>query len=1061
MRAALGKFGSRVAGAVRSPLSLEARAAAFVVFVCVVLVLLDGWRTLHARTVQLHETVVHTENLARTLAEQADDTISSVDLVILGQVERVENDGTGAVQMDRLHRFLATRVAAMPALRALSVYGPDGELIVAAAPPEAGEGNIRDREDFSFLRSHVEDGAHISPARRIGTKGEWVITVSRRIVGPDGGFAGIVAADIALDYFQNYYRTIDLGDEGVVVLVLSSGQILARWPLAEASIGQGVPNRQALDSVRAGAVNGREARSSIDGIVRISSGRELDRYPVALFVGLGKNEVLAEWRRDALSNLVGLASLVLLIGLLGIPLTSAIRRRAAAERTAAAAAAELKLLADNATDMIIQADLAGGCGFVSPGSRHVLGREPEELTGTSIIDLIHPDDVGPTRRALVALITKGEYDTITHRLRHRDGHYVWIEAGLRLVRDPETGAPLEIVSVSRDISQRKEAEAHLLDAVESINDGFVLFDADWRFVMCNTRYREIYPKSGDFLVPGIKRRTLLMAMSARGEFGPVDDPERFIDTFLAQNAESGSIFERPLADGRWILGSDRRTSMGSWVGIRTDITEQKRREFDLTDTRERLEIQAVELVKTAEDLAALKDEAERANQVKSEFLAMMSHEIRTPMNGIIGMNGLLLSTRLAPEQHRFAEAVRMSAESLLTIINDILDVSKLEAGKIDLEIVDFNLAEIVEDAVALLSPRAQQKGLETAADVAPEGGRAVPRRSVPAAPDRAQSPLQRGQVHRDRLRLRPGPDLGAGDRRGRPGWRHAGADRGARYRDRRHRRGEGEAVPAVPAGRQLDLRRFGGTGLGLNISRQLVELMGGRIGIADRLGGGSIFWLELTLPAGDSHLEEPVAPAEGLRGQRVLVVDDTEINRFILRRQLTANGMAVTEAEDGASALAALAEAEAMGRPFDVVVLDQVMPTLSGELVAETIRERSDWHQPKLVLLSSAGQPTRSGNLGERGFDAVLVKPMRQQALVECLARLAAPPVIRTRSTKHWKTRRRRRARAAAASSWPRIISSTARSRSPSWKGSASPSTSLSMGRRRSMRCGATATISS
>ncbi|HEX7759467.1 MAG TPA: response regulator [Caulobacteraceae bacterium] len=422
------------------------------------------------------------------------------------------------------------------------------------------------------------------------------------------------------------------------------------------------------------------------------------------------------------------------------------------------------------------------------------------------------------------------------------------------------------------------------------------------------------------------------------------------------------------SDGRevWVfstsdLVTDAQGRPVRLVGALQNITERKRAEAALAD-------------------AALQSES--ANKAKSEFLANMSHEIRTPMNGVIGMNALLLRTALTPDQHKFAEAVRTSADCLLNLINDILDVSKLEAGKVELEEIDFSLTTVVEDVVELLSAKATEKSLEIGAYL-DDGARAA----FKGDPNRLRQILlnlltnalkftETGFVAVE-VTSRPfGP--------GRTGLRVEVQDTGIGLTEETR----GKLFQKFQQADGSVTRRYGGTGLGLSISRQLVEIMGGQIGVSDRPGGGSTFWFEISLPQSAASAVAGAPRVQDLRGLTVLVVDDIEINRSIFVRQLESEGARAAQAADGPSALAALVMADARGEPFDIVLLDHMMPGMSGETVAAKIRANGAMTQPRIVLASSISENWRTERAARAGFDRVLTKPIRHQSLVDSLTGL-------------------------------------------------------------------------
>jgi PAS domain S-box-containing protein len=581
-------------------------------------------------------------------------------------------------------------------------------------------------------------------------------------------------------------------------------------------------------------------------------------------------------------------------------------------------------------------------------------------------------------------------------MQQRDGR--WVRATERRMRDGG------IVGIRTDITARKraeeatrEAQRQLADAIESVSDGFVLFDRDDRFVVMNTNYRRLYPELADVLKPGTRYETMLRAGVERGVWDTGDDIEGWIRATIERHRSGDQSWERELKDGRWIRLTERRTGDSGIVGIRTDITALKESEgvlrqrvADLEEARSRLEAQGRELTAMATDLAAARDAAETASRTKSEFLANMSHEIRTPMNGIMGMNAVLLQTGLTAEQREYAAAVGDSAEALLTVINDILDISKLEAGKVEIEAIDFDLVDTVESALTLLGRRANEKGLDLAVLIVPAA-----RAGVRGDPARLRQILLNLVGNAVKFTDRGGVSVEVGmapsDGGDLPRLRFVVTDTGI---------GMSNAVRAKLFQKfgQADAsisRRFGGSGLGLAIVKQLVDLMGGEIGVDSALGRGSRFWFELPLPPAANPTIGRRALPEKLARLRVLIVDDIEMNHRVLTGHLGALGIAAASAFDGCQAMAELDRAWREGRPFDLVIIDQRMPDLSGDALVRRIRTMPGIAETKLLLASSEGAHALPPET-QAMVDAVLIKPIREQSLLDAFATLLgaaiAPP---------------------------------------------------------------------
>jgi signal transduction histidine kinase/DNA-binding response OmpR family regulator len=380
-----------------------------------------------------------------------------------------------------------------------------------------------------------------------------------------------------------------------------------------------------------------------------------------------------------------------------------------------------------------------------------------------------------------------------------------------------------------------------------------------------------------------------------------------------------------------------------------------------------------------------RDLAERTARARSAFLANMSHEIRTPMNAVLGFVELILDTELTTEQRRALELVRSSSEALLMILNDILDYSKIEAEHLELESIPFDVSKVVHATASLLAVRAREKHLELLAEVAPE----VPR-VVRGDPTRLRQVLM--NLIGNAIKFTEQGEVVVSVS-------VAAIDGSAEIRFAIRDTGIGIAAEHVESifkeFTQADstmTRRYGGTGLGLAISQRLVRLMGSELAVTSEVGRGSEFAFTLALPVETTAPLRATALA-ALGGRRMLIVDDNQTNRHILREMLAAEGIKVDEASTAAEGLSALRNAAAKRAPYDLAILDVQMPDMDGFQLATAVRGERAVARTNLLMLTSAGQRGDGERCRELGIRGYLTKPMSRSDLLEALGTvLAGPP---------------------------------------------------------------------
>jgi two-component system sensor histidine kinase/response regulator len=610
-------------------------------------------------------------------------------------------------------------------------------------------------------------------------------------------------------------------------------------------------------------------------------------------------------------------------------------------------------LLDSAVDAAYVNDIEGSIIYVNKAACLMYGYTREELQNMSMQNLDTPVSFRLRREEL---LEKGESSFETTLLQ-KDGSVVPVEVRSRM---RELGGQKLVLSVARDISRRKiierqlrENEEKYREIFEQSRDAIFISAKDGSFIDVNQSALDLH---------GFTRKEML-GMKAVQLYANPADRSRFTHDIEVNGSVKEWEVKMLKKDGSEVYclltAVTRRDNTGAfsgYQGIIRDITSRKQMEIDLQKAKE---------------------SAEAATQAKSEFLAHMSHEIRTPMNAIVGLSHLALKTDLSPKQRDYLTKIQSSANALMGIINDILDLSKIEAGKLEIERTNFSLDQVLNNVSSMFSLRVQEKGLSLSFRIAP---------NVPLA--LIGDPLRLGQVL---INL-----LGNAVKFTSSGEIWVSTEVVAKETDSVTLafsvRDSGIGMTAEQQAKlfqpftQADgstTRKYGGTGLGLTISKQLVERMGGKIGVESKTNIGSTFTFTVVLGIQkESEAQKKIVPAS-LRGLKVLVADDSKETTDIMKNMLTEMSFEVAIVDSGRAVLSELANP---ARSYDLVLLDWRMPDMDGFETARRIRSQINLPKiPKIFMVTAYGREEAMYQAKEMGFDAFLVKPVGQSILFDAI----------------------------------------------------------------------------
>ena len=509
-----------------------------------------------------------------------------------------------------------------------------------------------------------------------------------------------------------------------------------------------------------------------------------------------------------------------------------------------------------------------------------------------------------------------------------------------------------------DEHQLRQTRSQLINAIESLDAGFVMYDAEEKLIICNQRYREIYQALAPALRTGNSYREILQyAVEHQGQTEYSQDAAAWIEQRQQEYRQGNSKGTEQKIGNRWIRINDSRTQDGSIVSLRTDITELKQIQQEL--------LQAI-------------NAAQEANVAKSHFLANMSHEIRTPMNGIIGMTELALETDLTEEQREFLSIVRTSAESLLVIVNDILDFSKIEAGKMSMESLEFPLREILTDTMKALGIKANDKQIEVITSIAPTvpnqlyGDPGRLRQVITNLVGNAIKFTEHGEIT---LRV----DVERADSQ-HCRLRFAVSDTGIGIPQEK----QGLIFEAFSQADASTTRQYGGTGLGLTISNRLVEMMGGQLQVESEPGKGSCF--SFSAKFGIAAQPHPQPPSRPLAGKRLLLIDDNETHALSLLEMAFYWHMHAEVAATAEVALNKMLHAENAGIAYDLILFDwQIDGDHGFDWMQRILAQTSQPAHRIVLMLDSAAKLNQAQQCRQIGVDSYLLKPIAEPQLLQAL----------------------------------------------------------------------------
>jgi diguanylate cyclase (GGDEF)-like protein/PAS domain S-box-containing protein len=435
--------------------------AGFVALTCVAILALSGWREWSSRQIDLHNAEVEMANLAHSLTQHADDSFELTDTILVGLVDRLQTDGTSPAAIAKLQTFLQLRKTT-GRVRGIFVYDEAGRWLATTEHVALAGLNNSDRGYFQRHRVSPDPGTLIGRPVKSRSGGQWIVTASRRFNHPDGSFAGVALTTIDVSYFSQFYQQFDVGARGAISLLSADGIMLARSRDYATFVGRDMSDSAIYKDSDQLDASVYYFKSPLDGVQRLSFYKKSSRYPVMILATRAQDDVLADWREEALTRMAFVLGLILLIAVIGFHLVRQLHQGKRMGAALKANEADFRLLAEQSSDMVMRIGLDERILYVSPSCARVIGWNPDQIIGTPALAGVSAEDL-PTVRQTVAALKLGntEEARIIYRNRHREKGEIWVETALRVTRASGTGAVDGVVAISRDMTEHKDLQDSL------------------------------------------------------------------------------------------------------------------------------------------------------------------------------------------------------------------------------------------------------------------------------------------------------------------------------------------------------------------------------------------------------------------------------------------------------------------------------------------------------------------------------------------------------------------------------------------------------------------------